>query len=278
MQAQSQIFLAFFFSSVPLKDVTGKVVYTFGTSQLIKSINWVNTSGKQSIKIEQISETFGVDQNYMYDNLLQKTTIAADRIFDIGEEICSKLIKDRSDVYEKDLHNQVFKVSAPTQTAIRCVGRICSDSDCQLDLHSTLFISADEICLRTFRLHFDRMKSFALFPGQTVFIQGMNPRGDTFFIDEIISERNLTYADPPQVKENLNIIVAAGPFTSQDNLNYDPLNELIVYCKLNQPDVLILLGPFLDADHPLVQDGTMKLSLESFFDHNIIAKVLNNIR
>lgn len=214
----------------------------------------------------------------MYDNLLQKTSTAADRVFDVGDEICKKLIKERSDDYEQDLHNKVFKVNAPTQAAIKCIGRICSDSDCQLDLHSTLLISADEMCLRSFRLHFDRMKSFALFPGQTVFVQGVNPRGDTFFIDEIISERSLTYADPPQVKENLNIIVAAGPFTCQDDLSYDPLfNELIVYCKQNKPDVLILLGPFVDADHPLIQDGFIQMSMETLFE-NSISRVINGIR
>lgn len=260
---------------MPLTDFPGKVVYTFGTSQLIKSIEWTNT-GKQPIKFERISEHFGADQTYMYDNLLQKTSIAADRIFDIGEEICTKLIKERGDVYENDLYNQVFKVNAPTQAAIRCVGRICSDSDCQLDLHSTMLISADEICLRSYRLQFDRMKSFALFPGQTVFMQGVNPRGDTFFVDEIIGERNLTYAEPPQVATNLNLIVAAGPYTSQDDLTNDALNDLIVYCKQNKPDVLILLGPFLDADHPLVLDGSMKMSMETFFEHTIL-RVMNSI-
>lgn len=262
-------------SSVPLKDITGKVVYTFGTAQLIKSINWTNT-GKQTVKFERISESYPVNQNYMYDNLLQKTSIAADRIFDIGDEICNKLIKDHADVYGKDLHNNVFKIGAPTQAAFHCVGRICSDSDCQLDLHSTWLIGADEICLRSYRLHFDRMKSFALFPGQTVLMQGVNPRGDSFFVDEIISERDLTYANPPQLQQNLNIIVASGPFTTQENMIYEPLNELLAYCKQHRPDVLILIGPFLDADHPLVQDCSMKITTESYFE-TMLSDIIDSI-
>lgn len=258
-----------------MRDATGKVVYTFGASQLMKSINWTNNT-KQSIKFERLSEHFHADQHYMYDNLLQKTNIAADRIFDIGEEICNKLIKDRSDVYDKDLFNQVFKMDDPTQSVIRSVGRICSDSDCQLDLHSTLLISADEMSLKPYRLHFDRMKSFGLFPGQTVFVQGTNPRADSFFVDEIINDRDLTYADPPQVTENLNIIVAAGPYTSQKDLNYEPLNELLAYCKLHKPDVLILMGPFIDADHPLVLDGSMKISFEAYFE-TLISSLVNNV-
>lgn len=212
----------------------------------------------------------------MYDHLLQKTSIAADRIFDTGDEICSKLIKDHPDEYYTDLHNDAFKMGDLKQSTSKCVGRICSDSDCPLDLHSTLLIAADEISLRSYRLYFDRLKSFALFPGQTVFVHGVKPRADLFYIDKVVSDRNLIYADSPDVKENLNVIVATGPFTGKNDLNYEPLNELIAYCKQHKPDVLILLGPFLDADHTLLFGGSIKSSFEAYFDA-MIADLANNI-
>ncbi|XP_031640662.1 DNA polymerase alpha subunit B [Contarinia nasturtii] len=262
--------------SATLKDGTGKVVYTFGSAALMKSIDWVN-SGKQTIKCERISDNLAVDQHYMYDNLLQKTSIAADRIFDIGEEICAKLIKEHSDKYGNDLYKEAFEYSASSQGVMRCVGRICSDSDDRLGLYSTMLIGADEITLRPYRLHFDRMKGFSLFPGQTVFVQGTNPRNDSFFVDEIIGERNLTYSRTPQVTENLNIIVASGPFTSKTDLIYEPLNELLAYCKQHKPDILILLGPFLDADHPNLLDGTMKVPLETHFFETMISGIVNSV-
>lgn len=268
--------MIFDYRSVAMKDPTGTVVYTFGKAQLINAINWINSNAKQIVNFENLSEQFHADQHYMYDNLLQKTSITADRIFDTGEEICAKLIKDHSSVYDKDLYNDAFKMGNSTQSVIKCVGQICSDSDCQLDLHSTLLIGADEICLRSFRLHFDRLKSFALFPGQIVFVQGINPRADSFFLDEIITDRDLTYADLPNIKQNLSIIVATGPFTGQNDLNYEPLNELMAYCKQHKPDVLILLGPFLDADHALILNGSIKSSFEEYFD-TIIAEFTNSI-
>lgn len=258
-----------------MRDNPGKAVYTFGSAQLLKSINWTG-SNKQTVKIERISDNLPLEQNYMYDNLLQKTSIAADRIYEIGEEICAKLIQDHPDIYDKDLYSEVFKTSAQTQDTIKCVGRICSDSDCQLDLHSTLLISADEISLRSYRLHFERMPSFSLFPGQAVYMEGTNPRGDTFFVDKIATDRSLTYADPPQVKEDMNVIVAAGPFTNQDDLIYEPLNDLYAYCKQHKPDVLILIGPFLDADHPLVQDGSITSSTDEFFS-NVLSRIVINV-
>lgn len=251
------------------------MIYTFGTSNLIKSINWTNNS-KQTIKFERLSENFPTDQHYMYDNLLQKTGIAADRLFEIGEEICNKLLKDHPDVYDKDLLQHAFKMDDQSQSTIKCVGRICSDSDCQLDLHSTLLICSDEITLQSYRLHFDRMKSFGIFPGETVLVNGTNPRADVLFVDEIHTDRNLTYADVPQLDENLSIVVACGPFTNQNDLNYDPIHELIVYCKQHKPDVVILTGPFLDADHPSVLDGSVKLSFETYFE-NLISSFVNSI-
>lgn len=265
------------FRSVSLKDVTGKVVYTFGTSSLIKSIDWVNNGGKQTVTFERVSEPFHPDQYYMYDNLMQKANIAADRVFDIGAEICAKLSKEHADVYGSDLHHQVFGASAPTPEALKCVGNISSDSDDKLGLHSTLLIDSNEMALRTYRLHFDRMKSVALFPGQMVFVQGVNPRGDAVFVNEVVAERQLTYAKQPQVKENLHLIVACGPFTYSENLNYEPFNELIAYCKKHKPDILILLGPLLDADHKCLQDGiTMKAPAEDFIVQ-LISDFVNNI-
>jgi DNA polymerase alpha subunit B len=53
---------------------------------------------------------------------------------------------------------------------------------------------------------------------------------------------------------NLNIVVASGPFTTDDNLLYDHLDKLMLYCKNNKPDVLILTGAFLSTRSPLIED------------------------
>lgn len=234
---------------------------------------------QQNVKIVPFSDnnkTLSPNVNYMYDTLLEKCTIAADRIFDIGKDICIKLIQDRPTEYNEELYDNMSHVDIPHQTTIKCIGRICSDSDCELALHSTIIVGADEMKLRTARMNFNRMKSFSLFPGQTVLAKGFNPRGDTFFVDEIFAERNLKYADTPKLDENLYIAVAAGPYTFANDLNYEPINDLLAYCIKHKPDVLILIGPFLDADHRLVQDCSMKCSFETYFD-NLISRIMEAI-
>lgn len=268
--------------SVTDKDVKGKVVVTFGNSALFKAIDWKN-SDKQKIIIERFvditnlnanNNDFSImttDQDYMFDTISSKCAIAADRIFDIGQEICTKLKDDRPDDH-RDILNNISHVGLPNQTTVKCIGRICSDNDFKLDTNSTLLIGADEMKLRTARLNFNRLKSYSLFPGQTVFVQGFNPRGDTFFVDEIVAERNLTYSEMPNLTDDLSIVMACGPFTITDDINYEPMNELLAYCKQNKPDVLILIGPFVDADNRSIQDFTMKVSFGTFFE-NLVTNI-----
>ena len=46
--------------------------------------------------------------------------------------------------------------------------------------------------------------------------------------------------------------VAAGPFTCAEDCAFAPLEALLAWAAAAQPDVLLLLGPFVDAEHPAV--------------------------
>ena len=50
----------------------------------------------------------------------------------------------------------------------------------------------------------------------------------------------------------LSIFLAAGPFMTTDSLVYEPLNDLLGVVKAARPDVVVLVGPFVDAEHPKV--------------------------
>jgi len=47
----------------------------------------------------------------------------------------------------------------------------------------------------------------------------------------------------------------AGPFTSQNDLLYQPLRDLLEIVKRDRPHVLILMGPFLDTKSKDLVDG-----------------------
>lgn len=63
----------------------------------------------------------------------------------------------------------------------------------------------------------------------------------------------------------MSIVAAVGPFTTTEDNSYAPLTELLDYCAQHQPDVLLLMGPFVDSEHPAAQDGSLEDSFEDLF-------------
>ena len=52
-------------------------------------------------------------------------------------------------------------------------------------------------------------------------------------------------------------MIACGPFTSTENLLFEPLHDLLNEVRKNPPHVLILIGPILDSSHPHVSGNTL---------------------
>ena len=63
----------------------------------------------------------------------------------------------------------------------------------------------------------------------------------------------------------LSLCVAAGPFTTSEDLGYAPLAELLGSCAAAPPDALLLVGPFVDVEHPLVASGALDVTFEDLF-------------
>lgn len=66
--------------------------------------------------------------------------------------------------------------------------------------------------------------------------------------------------------------VACGPFTTTEDLFYEPLNDLLRDVASNPPHFLFLVGPLLDASHPALNDAALADTYDS-----ILTKCLNRI-
>lgn len=117
-------------------------------------------------------------------------------------------------------------------------------------------------------MHLDlrELQSFALFPGQVVAVQGVNGSGGRMVARGIIDgvPRPLPSSRPSDLLraqhgaelgggKALSIFAAAGPFTTSDSLVYEPLNDLLGAVRAARPDVVVLMGPFVDSEHPKVR-------------------------
>ncbi|KAJ3671698.1 hypothetical protein LUZ60_007777 [Juncus effusus] len=163
------------------------------------------------------------------------------------------------------------------------------------------------------RLDLRNLPKFSLFPGQVIGIKGRNPSGHHFVatqlfdqlpvqktdssllllphakrreIDSPISnspssmnakKREISFDDssssncPPS--RVLSSIIACGPFTTCDNLLFEPLEDLLAYCRRKPPQLLILMGPFVDSEHPEIKKGTVDRSFRDIFHIEIIRRI-----
>ncbi|KAF3384309.1 DNA polymerase alpha subunit B [Penicillium rolfsii] len=193
----------------------------------------------------------------------------------------SEILDDRIDefaaIFQKhyDSDELTFGSAAIQSTSeIIAVGRIASDSlEGKLNPASLVLETSRRTGAgRRVPLKVDSVPSLSFFPGQIVAIRGINPSGDYFTVKEILPIPLLPPAASSAVtldnvnerlesggSSPLNVMVAAGPYTADDNLDFEPLQELCQKAADSYADALVLLGPFLDIEHPLLASGDFDL-------------------
>ncbi|XP_071547117.1 DNA polymerase alpha subunit B isoform X2 [Panulirus ornatus] len=168
--------------------------------------------------------------------------------------------------------------------SITVVGRICCDSVGHLNAASVLLEGSEEICGgMTVPLDLSQLAEFSLFPGQVVCIHGVNTGGNKLIAKELVPGKVLPPPPSPITISSrtgpVQIVVACGPFTTTENLLYEPLTDLLTAVHENPPHLLVLLGPFLDATHPLVTSSELKETHEAVFSRclRIITSLVENL-
>ncbi|ODV77508.1 DNA polymerase alpha, subunit B [Suhomyces tanzawaensis NRRL Y-17324] len=191
------------------------------------------------------------------------------------------VLDDQIDSYAQMFQDMEIPVGNPcmsSQSDILCTGRIVPDSptdDTSLNYtpnKSSLFLETSRFSGigQRIRLDLNHLKQFSLFPGQIVTLRGKNPTGSTFIVEEVIPPPALGLPITPkdeldEYKEQLGgsqlkLLVASGPFSNEVTLDYQQLANLTD--TINQdikPNVVVLLGPFLDMNNQAVSSGEINL-------------------
>jgi DNA polymerase alpha subunit B len=203
----------------------------------------------------------------------------------------SEVLDDRIDEFlelvkaHHNLDDGVFGNPATQSTSdIVAVGRIASDtSEGRLNTAS-LVLEASRRTGGGLRvpLKVDELPNTDFFAGQIVALRGTNASGEFFAAREILSVPLLNSAASPPTDldailtrlqssndpdlsptENmsltrpLNVLVAAGPYTNSQTMDLSPLHALLDVALETRADGLILTGPFLDTEHPVLRNGDL---------------------
>ena len=195
----------------------------------------------------------------------------------------SEVLDDRIDEFRQILQDAMGlddsafgNPSLQSPSEIIAVGRIASDtSEGKLNTASLVLEGSRRMGSgRRVPLNVDNLPSYNFFPGQIVALRGTNANGDTFVVSEILAlpllnppatkpadldEIHTRYLDTPDSDPSsvrpLTMLIAAGPYTTDQNLDFAPLHAFLDTAATSAADTIILLGPFLDAEHPQIRTG-----------------------
>jgi DNA polymerase alpha subunit B len=176
-------------------------------------------------------------------------------------------------------------VGVPRQGTQFNIGRICNEAHEGKMNKTTILLEGTKNGSNGARIELDVSKmdkSYSLFPGQIVGVKGINSSGRKMVVEEIIEgmEMNLV----KNVKEGMEemqmnvdtvdqgngakIFVAAGPYTTNQNLQYQPLFDLLISVTREKPSVVIMMGPFVDLRQDKLKDGDQVI-LEEELDESV---------
>lgn len=176
--------------------------------------------------------------------------------------------------------------TSQSTSEIVAVGRIASDSlEGKLNKASLVLETSRRMGAgRRVPLKIESLATYQFFPGQIVAVRGVNPSGDWFTVSEVLTVPLLpTAASTPRVLEGINerlgvssdsdgqplkFLISSGPYTADDNLDFEPLRALCDKAAEEMIDALILTGPFLDIEHPLLSTGDFDLPDVKGIDEN----------
>ncbi|KAJ7505482.1 DNA polymerase alpha/epsilon subunit B-domain-containing protein [Mycena galericulata] len=202
---------------------------------------------------------------YMHEKPSERGDMLDDRIDEFAERIREHY--DLSDLGDP---------SSSTSDDVTVVGRIVQDDDAAED---SAKLADGAIALESSRsmgngvripLRFDANPkirggaqgsgSGIFFPGAIAALRGKNGGGGYFQVSEILTLPPLlptpsVKPDPGGVDPAFSVFIASGPFTPDQDLGFKPWRALLKKINEAKPAVVILLGPFIDALHPLIKSG-----------------------
>lgn len=220
---------------------------------------------------------------YMYEKVPEKALAIDERINSMGLHVLEG--REATDVVDPQL---------ASQSPVFTYGRIVSESEQKLNETSVLLQVSRQVGYGNHvRLNLNGVSEYSIFPGQVLGVEGINQMGRDLFTASKIINPSIQSMESSSTKElhkyqydanygsgyPLKLITAAGPFCLEGTAEFEALKELLSKAETEQPDVLIVLGPFVDDQTPMASSGELPLLEADLFSVfvEIIAEFLKNL-
>ena len=155
-------------------------------------------------------------------------------------------------------------VGVPRQSFQTNIGRICNVAhdgklnQTSLLLEGTRHGSNGE----RIELVVENVSNYCLFPGQIVAVKGVNSNGRKMVAEQLMEGLDCKGQEdmaksPKEVfgKHGLKVYAVAGPYTTSSDLKYEPFVDLMALVAEEKPDVVLMMGPFVDMRNDIVNNG-----------------------
>jgi len=244
----------------------GDVVCEFGS---LSNTTWAGEGHVCNVSHFEPTVELNPKVKYMFQKMSEKAIILNDVIQEMG-------------TFLQNAHGieEYSHVALPSQESVTVCGRVCCDSIGRLNKQSVLLEGSRETSAgKCISLDLSDLKQFSMFPGQVISCDGVNPTGKKFAVNKIYNTNPLPFHDssPDQetgTKENvssrLSVTVAVGPYAPSNSLDYSPLSDLVKYVCRDKPDLLVLMGPFVDTKNTLINSGDVEETYDEIFAKHMI--------
>lgn len=275
-----------------IRTGAGQVVSTYASKNLVSSTAVVQPLSRPKCSISYDFESNRTEAyRYMFTTTEQRSNALDQRLEDMG-----RLIIEKYQLGKTDDATPLEGVGIPRADEVCCIGRICNAAHEGRINSTSILLEGSRLSSTGARVPVDfsllqsNKTSYSVFPGQIVALEGMNPSGRKLqvrrFCEGAAADPLCSRVDDlkqwhyqEQEGQPLKLIAAAGPFTTSDNFNYQPLQDLLHVVKSDRPDVVILTGPFVNMEHKAVKSGQTALQdedsndiivpYETFFVHKV---------
>lgn len=244
---------------------SGKITINFNDSLLPEKwksgevvTNWTNpditTPNKLNCPIKLVSgdqTILPLTKAYKYMHLREMLIITL--MDEYTQEMGEKIL----DAYRDEIQN--FASLEETTFDKWYFGRVMCDPEhseitVKLNTNSLALLGSNETSNGHWvKLDLSKVTEYRLFPGQIIAVKGHNDHRKQVNYVEDIRYGVVPPSLPYPITEMKHIIyIAGGPFTTEDNLKYQPMKDFLKIVSEAKPEVLIIFGPFVDAENKAI--------------------------